>query len=48
MTGTRQAAGVQGMVALVDVSRSFETYMRAITRLDELQQRAINEVGRTA
>ncbi len=39
---------VQGMVALVDVSRSFETYMRAITRLDELQQRAINEVGRTA
>lgn len=39
---------VQGMVALVDVSRTFETYMRAITRLDELQQRAINEVGRTA
>jgi flagellar basal-body rod protein FlgF len=39
---------VQGMVALVDVSRTFETYMRAITRLDELQQRSINEVGRTA
>ncbi len=39
---------VQGLVGLVDVSRTFETYMRAITRLDEVQLRSINEVGRTA
>jgi flagellar basal body rod protein FlgG len=37
---------VTGMIELVDVSRGFETYMRAIERLDAIAARAINEVGR--
>lgn len=37
---------VSSMIELVDVTRGFETYMRAVERLDQLAQRAINEVGR--
>ena len=37
---------VSGMIELVDVTRGFETYMRAIERLDGITSRAINEVGR--
>jgi flagellar basal-body rod protein FlgG len=37
---------VAGMIELVDVTRGFETYMRAIESLDGLMARAIDEVGR--
>jgi flagellar basal body rod protein FlgG len=37
---------VGGMIELVDVSRAYESYMRAIQRLDEVAQRSINDVGR--
>ncbi|HZP41922.1 MAG TPA: flagellar basal-body rod protein FlgF [Candidatus Binatia bacterium] len=37
---------VSSMIELVDVTRGFETYMRAVERLDQLAARAINEVGR--
>jgi flagellar basal-body rod protein FlgF len=37
---------VSSMIELVDVTRGFETYMRAIERLDAITSRAINEVGR--
>jgi len=35
-----------GMIELVDVARGFENYMRAMHQLDEVAQRAINDVGR--
>ena len=34
------------MIELVDVTRGFETYMSAMKRLDEIVQRAINDIGR--
>ncbi len=37
---------VEGLVELIEVSRGYEAYTRAITRLDEIAQKAINEVGR--
>jgi flagellar basal-body rod protein FlgG len=37
---------VASMVELVEVSRGFESYMRAMQRLDEVAQRSINEVGK--
>jgi flagellar basal-body rod protein FlgG len=37
---------VAGMIELVDVSRSFEAYMRALERVDAVTQRSINEIGR--
>jgi len=37
---------VSGLVALVDVARSYESYMRAIQRLDEVAKKSIDEVGR--
>jgi flagellar basal-body rod protein FlgF len=37
---------VSSMIELVDVTRGFETYMRAVERLDQLAERAINDVGR--
>jgi flagellar basal body rod protein FlgG len=37
---------VGGMIELVDVTRGFETYMSAMKRLDEIVQRAINDIGR--
>lgn len=37
---------VAGMIELVDVTRGFETYMSAMKRLDEVVQRAINDIGR--
>ena len=37
---------VASMVELVEVSRGFESYMRAMQRLDEIVQRSINEVGK--
>jgi flagellar basal-body rod protein FlgG len=37
---------VAGLIELVDVSRAFESYMRAVQQLDEVTQRSINEVGR--
>lgn len=37
---------VRGMIELVDVSRAFESYMHAMSRLDEITQRSINDVGR--
>jgi flagellar basal body rod protein FlgG len=47
--GAIEAANVDavaGLVELVDVSRAFESYMRALQRLDEITQRSINDVGR--
>jgi flagellar basal-body rod protein FlgF len=40
------ANAVTGMIELVEVNRAYESYMRAMQRLDDLQSRAINEVGR--
>jgi flagellar basal-body rod protein FlgF len=40
------ANAVTGMIELVEVNRGYESYMRAMQRLDDLQSRAINEVGR--
>jgi flagellar basal-body rod protein FlgF len=37
---------VSGLVTLVDVQRSYESYMRAIERLDEVAKQAIDQVGR--
>jgi flagellar basal-body rod protein FlgF len=37
---------VTGMVELVDVSRAYEQYMKALERLDQLTQKSISEVGR--
>ena len=37
---------VAGMVELVDVARGYESYMRALQRLDQITQRSIDEVGR--
>jgi flagellar basal-body rod protein FlgG len=37
---------VEGLVAMIETVRGFETYMRAAERLDQVTQRAINEVGR--
>jgi len=37
---------VAGMIELVDVTRGFETYMNAMRRLDEIVQRAIDDIGR--
>ncbi len=37
---------VASMVELVEVARGFESYMRAMQRLDEVAQRSINEVGK--
>jgi len=37
---------VQGLVALIDVMRGFEAYVRAAERLDQTTARAITEVGR--
>jgi flagellar basal body rod protein FlgG len=39
-------APVEGLVALIETVRGFETYMRAAERLDQVTQKAINEVGR--
>lgn len=39
-------APVAGLVALIETVRGFETYMRAAERLDQVTQKAINEVGR--
>jgi flagellar basal body rod protein FlgG len=47
--GALEAANVDavgGLIELVDVSRMYESYMRAMQRLDEVTQRSINEVGR--
>lgn len=37
---------VEGLVALIETVRGFETYMRAAERLDQMTSKAINEVGR--
>jgi flagellar basal body rod protein FlgG len=37
---------VSGMVELVDVARGYESYMKALQRLDQITERSINEVGR--
>ena len=37
---------VAGMVELVDVSRGFEAYMQAMSRLDQVAERSITDVGR--
>ena len=39
-------APVEGLVALIETVRGFETYMRAAERLDQVTQKAINDVGR--
>ncbi len=39
-------APIEGLVALIETVRGFETYMRAAERLDQVTSRAINEVGR--
>jgi flagellar basal-body rod protein FlgG len=49
VTGSLEEANVNavsGLVALVDVTRAYESYMRAIHRLDEVAKKAIDEVGR--
>ncbi len=48
-TGALEGANVDavgGMIELVDVSRAFEGYTRAMQRLDEVAQKSINDVGR--
>ncbi len=37
---------VHGLVELVDLARGFESYMRALQRLDEVTQHSIDDVGR--
>lgn len=37
---------ISGMVELVDVSRGYEQYMKALERMDQLTQKSINELGR--
>ncbi|MCW5893735.1 MAG: flagellar hook-basal body protein [bacterium] len=37
---------VKGVTQLVEIARGYESYMRAITRLDEIARRTIDEVGR--
>lgn len=37
---------VKGVTQLVEIARGYESYMRAITRLDEITRRTIDEVGR--
>lgn len=37
---------IGGMVELVDVSRGYEQYMKALERMDQLTQKSINELGR--
>ena len=47
--GTLEGANVDavaGLLALVDIARSYESYMHALRRFDQLAERAINEVGR--
>ena len=39
-------APVEGLVALIETVRGFETYMRAAERLDQVTAKAISEVGR--
>jgi flagellar basal-body rod protein FlgF len=39
-------APVEGLVALIETVRGFETYMRAAERLDQVTSKAINDVGR--
>lgn len=41
-------APVEGLVALIETVRGFETYMRAAERLDQVTARAISDVGRVA
>jgi len=37
---------VSGLIELVEVSRGFEAYMQAMTRLDQVAERSITDVGR--
>lgn len=37
---------VASLVELIDVSRGYESYMKAIQRLDEVAKRSIDEIGR--
>lgn len=37
---------VKGITQMVEIARGYESYMRAITRLDEIARRTIDEVGR--
>lgn len=37
---------VKGVTQLVEIARGYESYMRAISRLDEITRRTIDEVGR--
>ena len=37
---------VSGLVELIDVARGYESYMKAIQRLDEVAKRSIEDVGR--
>lgn len=37
---------VRSLMELVEVSRGFESYMKALQRFDEIGQRSINDVGR--
>lgn len=37
---------VKGVTTMVEIARGYESYMRAISRLDEITRRTIDEVGR--
>jgi len=37
---------VTGLVELIEVSRGFEAYMQAMTRLDQVAERSITDIGR--
>jgi flagellar basal-body rod protein FlgF len=37
---------VRSLMELIEVSRGFESYMKALQRFDEIGQRSINDVGR--
>jgi flagellar basal-body rod protein FlgG len=37
---------IQGLVSMIEAMRGFEAYMRAADRLDQIESRAISDVGR--
>ncbi|MCC6764852.1 MAG: flagellar hook basal-body protein [Deltaproteobacteria bacterium] len=45
-TESANLSPVEGLVAMIETVRGFETYMRAAERLDQMTSKAINDVGR--
>lgn len=45
-TESANISPVEGLVAMIETVRGFETYMRAAERLDQMTSKAISDVGR--